>query len=300
MKYTLFYDSGWGDGEFIDKFNDLNKAIKSAIEFAKPYIKDLKNLNPRTAIFIQGPDISNPKYDISYMLIDNNMVNDDLAKYIEKKKNMYYTIYLDGDIVKSPYNTLEEKEVKTNKISLKEGQKVLDTEGNTHIIEKGYILQEGVGMTVGEFCSEMEEIYNSYFPNSLSYAKIWKSLGTNILFRGYLALDKKEVSGGIWQNDLFDCQILIQDLDNITEDSPMPELLKIDGTKFSITTKPDKPYMAYGRQFVAFRKFSGSPEKFLVTFEKTIKNLYDLFLSLLDDNLIPENFFELMDIKRKI
>jgi hypothetical protein len=187
------------------------------------------------------------------------------------------------------------------KIVLKEGQKVLDKAGNTYIIERGDSLHEGATMTVGEFLSEIEDAYHDFFPDSFCSAGIWKSLGTNILIRCYFAKDKNEVPNKIMDNDLFSLDFLIQDLpDGLTEDSPMPESIRYDGSQMSITTKPTQKYMAFGREKITFRKFIGSPEKFIDSATKHFAKFYDTTVRLYNENMIPDSITELVDMSKKI
>lgn len=190
-----------------------------------------------------------------------------------------------------------------NKIILKEGQKVLDKKGNSYIIEKGDLLQEGIedNMTIGEFCKEVEESYNSYFPNSKCNAGIYKSLGSNISIKCFFANDKSELPNGISENDLFSLSFLIMDLPrDIDEDSPMPDIIKFESSLSSITTKPTDRYMAFGREKITFRKFTGTPEKAILVLDKHFGKFYDTTVRLYKEDMIPESILELVDIKRKI
>lgn len=108
MKFIVYYYSGWGEHEPLEVFSNLDKAIDYILDFGKPYIEDLKKLDSKASLYITGPDIKNPKYGISYVLFDNNKINKDLEKYIERKGYKYYTIYTNGNIQDSLYNVLSE------------------------------------------------------------------------------------------------------------------------------------------------------------------------------------------------
>jgi hypothetical protein len=132
-------------------------------------------------------------------------------------------------------------------------------------------------------CQDIEEIFYEIFPESHIDAYFETKLGNDICIQYTLGKDKSEYAFGIEHNDPLYGAIFIWDL---RKDGSLPEILTVDSDGLSLGgLKPEDSYRASSR-IKYFRKFSGSPEKVLLGFEKLWNKLYDL----VKENYEADNF----------
>lgn len=141
-----------------------------------------------------------------------------------------------------------------------------------------------------EFKNKIEETYKQKFPASTINCQIFKCLGRSITIDCYIAADEKEVSYGIWVNDIFSVSFIIHLPDEWTEFNDLPEIMTLSSLKNGIRVKPTESYLYCNYKKPVFRKTKGDPEKIVKTFSKYVDRLY----SILKDeyqakNLLPDD-----------
>lgn len=157
-------------------------------------------------------------------------------------------------------------------------------------------------MLVNEFLQNVEKTYYKYFPVSKCYVKLSKNLYCNIDITCFLASNKEELSGGYWDNDMFSIRFSI-DTDkgqfnrDITENSELPENLKLESNQNSYLLKPNISYMAYGRKGISFRKTKGNAEKIINVLDKFFSKMHDELEQDIEANLIHDDHIKLLKEK---
>ena len=117
-----------------------------------------------------------------------------------------------------------------------------------------------------DFSDKIKNIMLKYFPNSYANAKYSKGFKDSIYGVFTLGKDKSEYQNGIHNNDPLIHTFHIWFKQNDKYD--------LEWSQGSMTVKPDKPYMAYGRVKTGIRdKNNASSDEILKTLDNFFKKL---------------------------
>jgi hypothetical protein len=154
-------------------------------------------------------------------------------------------------------------------------------------------------MLVKDFFQGVKNSYAKYFPQSKCFVGLAKNLYCSIGITCCLASDSKELQSGIWENDMFHIRFSIDTLTgalkkDITEDSELPENLRLECSQKSYTIKPTERFMVYGSKSIPFRKTTGDSEKLLKALDNFFKKLHASLLEDYDNGVIHEHHTALL------
>lgn len=157
-------------------------------------------------------------------------------------------------------------------------------------------------MKAKEFIEQIKNSYNTYFEDSKIFIRLSTNLYRSIDFSCFLANNKNELSGGYWENDMLSIRFSIdteqgQFNKNIDLESELPENLKLETWDKSYLLAPTNKYMAYDRKQLKFRKTKGNDIKLLKTIDKFFNYLHDEIENDLENNLIANNYIDLVKEK---
>ncbi len=160
-------------------------------------------------------------------------------------------------------------------------------------------------MLVNEFIQNVKDSYAKYFPQSNCFVKLSKSLYCSINIACCLATDRAELPSNLWDNDMFHIKFSIDTITgqlnrDLTEDSELPENLRLESNGRSYAIKPAVSYMAYGGRSLSFRKTTGDSKKILTALDKFFKKLHEQLLEDYDNDKIHNNHKTLVYNKIKL
>lgn len=148
-------------------------------------------------------------------------------------------------------------------------------------------------MKYNEFKDRIKEEYAKRFPESLANVYIFKCLGLqDICINCYLAANQKEEISGYFENDMFSVRLSVE-LPKIgkfdAETDELPRTLRLKWSTSSVATRPEVPWMVYGRQSIPFRMTSGSPEKLISAFGKYVDRLKKTVVEIRKDGKLDDS-----------
>lgn len=154
-------------------------------------------------------------------------------------------------------------------------------------------------MKVKEFTQEVEKAYNKYFPNSKVFVKLSTNLYRSISINCCIAGSQNEVYNNIWENDMLKLTFTVDTLQgefnkSITEESELPNDLKLEVHRKNYLIKPASNYLVYDGRVLKFRKTKGDSKKIIATLDKYFKNLHNELQNDLKADLIHDNHRELL------
>jgi hypothetical protein len=141
-------------------------------------------------------------------------------------------------------------------------------------------------------CEEIEDTFYEIFPNSVCVAKFETNLGPAVSVGITLGKDKSEYPNNIINNDPLFTHFFIHN--GVGRDGSLSDKLSVESSTANIgRLKPDSPYMAQS-SLRYFRKFSGSPEKIIIGFEKMFLKIHSLIEENID-NFLPGLPYDIED-----
>ena len=154
-------------------------------------------------------------------------------------------------------------------------------------------------MKVKEFNQEVERAYNKYFPNSKVFVKLSKTLYRSISINCCLAGSQNEVYNNIWENDMLKLIFSIDTIagefnKDITEESELPDNLKLEVHRKSYFIKPTSGFLVYDSKKLKFRKAKGDSKKLITILDKYFKSLHNELKNDVAANKIHDNYRELI------
>lgn len=137
-----------------------------------------------------------------------------------------------------------------------------------------------------ELTKEFESVYKKYFKDSTITFKTGYLGNTSTIFIScYLAENESELINGYKENDMFHISFELKDNGN--------DYVLINLSKCYFI-KPLVSYLAYSSVDIPFRKINGNKEKIIKGFEKFIIKLKEQLQLDIKNNLIHDNFTELL------
>lgn len=137
-----------------------------------------------------------------------------------------------------------------------------------------------------ELTKEFESVYKKYFKDSTITFKTGYLGNTSTIFIScYLAENESELINGYKENDMFHISFELKDNGN--------DYVLINLSKCYFI-KPLVSYLAYSSVDIPFRKTNGNKEKIIKGFEKFIIKLKEQLQLDIKNNLIHDNFIELL------
>lgn len=137
-----------------------------------------------------------------------------------------------------------------------------------------------------ELTKEFESVYKKYFKDSTITFKTGYLGNTSTIFIScYLAENESELINGYKENDMFHISFELKDNGN--------DYVLINLSKCYFI-KPLMSYLAYSSVDIPFRKINGNKEKIIKGFEKFIIKLKEQLQLDIKNNLIHDNFTELL------
>ena len=137
-----------------------------------------------------------------------------------------------------------------------------------------------------ELTKEFESVYKKYFKDSTITFKTGYLGNTSTIFIScYLAENESELINGYKENDMFHISFELKDNGN--------DYVLINLSKCYFI-KPLMSYLAYSSVDIPFRKINGNKEKIIKGFEKFIIKLKEQLQLDIQNNLIHDNFTELL------
>ena len=161
-------------------------------------------------------------------------------------------------------------------------------------------------MNVLEFKENVKSIYNKYFDGThVSVSMSSKSIYKSIYITFSLAKNLNECINHIAMNDMFSISFQIThngkefNRDEFKKHDSMilPENLIIEKKRAFYKIKPQSKYLVYSSKGVTFRKSKGSAKNILNSLDKFLKRLHDQLLSDLNNDLIHNNFIDLVNLR---
>ena len=140
-----------------------------------------------------------------------------------------------------------------------------------------------------ELTKKMENVYKKYFKDStITFNSGYLGDTSTIFVNCYLAKNESELINGYKENDMFHISFKLKDNGN---DYTLINLSKC------YFIKPLVDYLAYSRVEIPFRKANGNEQKIADSFEKFVIRLKEQLQADIKENLIHENFIELLNQK---
>lgn len=137
-----------------------------------------------------------------------------------------------------------------------------------------------------ELTKEFESVYKKYFKDSTITFKTGYLGNTSTIFIScYLAENESELINGYKENDMFHISFELKD------NGSDYVLINLSKCYF---IKPLMSYLAYSSVDIPFRKINGNKEKIIKGFEKFIIKLKEQLQLDIKNNLIHDNFTELL------
>ena len=137
-----------------------------------------------------------------------------------------------------------------------------------------------------ELTKEFESVYKKYFKDSTITFKTGYLGNTSTIFIScYLAENESELINGYKENDMFHISFELKDNGN--------DYVLINLSKCYFI-KPLMSYLAHSSVDIPFRKINGNKEKIIKGFEKFIIKLKEQLQLDIKNNLIHDNFTELL------
>ena len=137
-----------------------------------------------------------------------------------------------------------------------------------------------------ELTKKFESVYKKYFKDSTITFKTGYLGNTSTIFIScYLAENESELINGYKENDMFHISFELKDNGN--------DYVLINLSKCYFI-KPLMSYLAYSSVDIPFRKINGNKEKIIKGFEKFIIKLKEQLQLDIKNNLIHDNFTELL------
>ena len=130
-------------------------------------------------------------------------------------------------------------------------------------------------MITKEFLQNVESLYTSRFPHSKAFARLRTGLGKALTVDCFLAGDKSENSGNMWDNDILSVKFWIDIPANATLESELPESLTMEILQGSYSIKPENRMKAFDSRKMTWRKSKGSAAKLLQVLDKYFVQLHD-------------------------
>lgn len=142
---------------------------------------------------------------------------------------------------------------------------------------------------IEELKNELITIYNKKFSKSaITFKKA--CFGTDTIFMDlYLANDKTELASGYFDNDMFNISFRIRDLGNGN--------FAFENLAKSYNIRPNEKWLAYSHTELTFRKVVGTTDKVVKSFEKFVDRLEIALKEDIKNDLIHEDFKDLLNEK---
>ena len=137
--------------------------------------------------------------------------------------------------------------------------------------------------------NQIKAIYSKYFKDSM--VRFWMYEKTGYMWvRFYLAANKNELINGYFENDCFNVDFEI---------NTCFEGYKLTARMHSFTIKPIfHKYNCYDGRTIPFRQVKGDFNKILVGFDRFFKKFHEQFISDLDNNIIPDQTYDVASYKK--
>ena len=157
-------------------------------------------------------------------------------------------------------------------------------------------------MKIADLTEKLEETYHKHFPNSSISARFELGMYPSIWVACYLAGDKKENSGGYWENDMLRISFRIlngedMDFSRSTSAESLVNSVTIEAHRKTYTTKPSDKFSVYGHAKLSFRKTVGTPENIIKVFDAFCTKLKASIKNDLENDKIHADHVELIKIK---
>jgi len=154
-------------------------------------------------------------------------------------------------------------------------------------------------MKINELMQAIENTYSKHFPLSRISVDYVGNIYRSISIVCYLAGDSTEVYNKIWRNDMLNIRFSIDAESGefekgTTEESELPENLKIEVNCKNYLIKPNNSHLVYSRRELKYRKTKGNAKKIIATLDKYFIKLKLQLQEDLKDEMITDNHKELV------
>ena len=163
-------------------------------------------------------------------------------------------------------------------------------------------------MNVLEFKENVKNVYNKYFEGShVDVSMNQNSIYKSIYITFSLANNINECINNIAMNDMFSITFQLEHNDDEFNRDEfqklgymiLPENLTLEKKRAFYRIKPQEKYLAYSSKNITFRKTKGNAQKIITSLERFLKKLHDQLLEDLKNNLVHDNFIDLVNLRLK-
>ena len=157
-------------------------------------------------------------------------------------------------------------------------------------------------MKINELIQQIEVTYSKHFPLSRISVDYVGNIYSSISIVCYLAGNSTEVYNKIWRNDMLNIRFSIDAESGefekgTTEESELPEKLKMEVNCKNYLIKPNSTNMVYSRRNLSFRKTKGNAKKIVATLDKYFAKFKEELKNDLLTGNITDNHKELLTEK---
>jgi len=157
-------------------------------------------------------------------------------------------------------------------------------------------------MKINELIQQIEATYSKHFPLSRISVDYVGNIYSSISIVCYLAGNSTEVYNKIWRNDMLNIRFSIDAESGefekgTTEESELPEKLKMEVNCKNYLIKPNSTNMVYSRRNLSFRKTKGNAKKIVATLDKYFAKFKEELKNDLLTGNITDNHKELLTEK---